>query len=190
VKRNLLSIVALVVLPAAATSAYGQASSESLRRTYDALFRVVSITDSISKANIHVCKERSLTYGFSHLLVNGEISPEVRAIWAGAFTINPAPTVIHVSPNGPAKLAGLQVNDVILSVNGDTWPEQIQEQTVFLKNLSDVKANQSRLTMKVRRAEDEHTLELTAELTCKIKSNLIPNANCGRRSEHAEFWPV
>ena len=174
-KGNLFSIAALAVLAAAATSAYGQASSESLRQTYDALFRVVSITDSISKANIHVCKERSLTYGFSHLFVNSETSPEVRTVWAAAFTINAAPTVIHVNPQGPAKLAGLQVNDEILSVNGYIWPEQVREQNVFLKNLSDAKANQSRLTIKVRRAEDEHTLELTAELTCKIKINIVPN---------------
>jgi len=174
-KRNLLSIAALSVLAAAATSVYGQASSESLRQTYDALSRVVSITDNISKANIHVCKERSLTYGFSHLFVNSETSPEVRTIWAAAFTINAAPTIIHVNPKGPAKLAGLQVNDAILSVNGDIWPEQIREQTVFLKNLSDAKANQPRLIIKVRRAEDEHTLELIAELTCKIKINITPS---------------
>jgi predicted Zn-dependent protease len=57
----------------------------------------------------------------------------------------------------------------------DIWPEQVREQNVFLKSLSDAKANQSRLTIKVRRAEDEHTLELNAELTCKIKINIVPN---------------
>jgi predicted Zn-dependent protease len=103
----------------------------------------------------------------------------VRTIWAAAFAVNAAPTVIYVDPQGPAKLAGLQVNDAILSVNGDIWPEQIREQTVFLKNLSDAKANQPRLVIKVRRAEDEHTLELTAELTCKIKINVIPNEKFG-----------
>jgi predicted metalloprotease with PDZ domain len=61
----------------------------------------------------------------------------VRSIWAAAFAVNAAPTVIYVDPQGPAKLAGLQVNDAILSVNGDIWPEQVQEQNVFLKNLSD-----------------------------------------------------
>ena len=177
--RNLLSIAALAVLAAVATSASGQASSESLRQTYDALHRVASIKHHISKANIHACIERSLTYGFSHLSINGEVAPEVRTIWAAAFAVNAAPTVIYVDPQGPAKLAGLQVNDAILSVNGDIWPEQIREQTVFLKNLSDAKANQPRLIIKVRRAEDEHTLELTAELTCKIKINVIPNEKFG-----------
>jgi Zn-dependent protease with chaperone function len=172
VKRNLLSIAALA---AAATSASGQSSSESLRRTYDALHRVTSIKHHISKANIHVCTERTHNYGFSYLAVNDKVAPETRSIWAAVFTMNSAPTVIYVDPKGPGKHAGLQINDTIISVNGNIWPEQTPEQTIFIKNLSDAIANQSRLIIKVRRAEDEHTLELTAEPTCNIRINLIPS---------------
>ncbi len=180
-KRNLLSIAALAAL---ATSAFGQASSESLRQTYDTLNRIVSVTEDISKANIHVCKERSLTYGFSYFFINGDAAPEVRTVWAAAFAINAAaPTVIHVNPKGPAKRAGLQVNDVIVAVNGNIWPDQTMEQGVFLNNLSDAKANHPLLTIKVRRAGDEHTLELTSELTCNIKVTLFTseksNASAG-----------
>jgi len=89
--------------------------------------------------------------------------------------MNSAPTVIYVDPKGPGKHAGLQINDTIISVNGNIWPEQTPEQTIFIKNLSDAIANQSRLIIKVRRAEDEHTLELTAEPTCNIRINLIPS---------------
>jgi hypothetical protein len=179
-KINLLFFAAFA---AAATSASGQTSSESLRQTYGALHRVVSIKENISKANISVCKERNLTYGFSHLSISSATAPEVRAVWAAAFATDAEPTVIYVNPKGPASRAGLQVNDAILSVNGDYWPEQFQEQTVFLKSLSDAKAHQERIAIKVRRAAEEHTLELTAEPTCDIRINVIPseksNASAG-----------
>jgi Zn-dependent protease with chaperone function len=178
--RNLLSIAALA---AAATSASGQTSSESLRQTYDALHRVTSIKHHISKANIHVCSERRLTFGFHYVSINEGVAPEVRAIWVAAFAMNSSPTVIYVDPRGPGKHAGLQVNDAILSVNGSVWPEQAREQAAFLKVLSDAISDQPRLIVKVRRAEDEHTLELTGELTCDIRIKLT-------RSEKSNAFAV
>jgi hypothetical protein len=172
VKRILISIAALAV---AATSASEQGSSESLRRTYDALHRVASIKHHISKSNIHVCIERRLNYGFSYTTINDEVAPEVRSIWAATFTINSAPTVIYVDPKGLGKHAGLKVNDTILSVNDKIWPKQPREQTTFIKDVSDAMAHQSRLIIKVRRADDEHTLELIGEPTCDIKIKLIPS---------------
>lgn len=163
------------VLAAAATSLFAQTPSDALRQTYDALHRVISLTERISKANIDVCKKRKFTYGFSHLAITGEVAPEVRTMWAATFPINSSPTVIYVDPQGPAARAGLQIKDAIISVNGGVWPEQMPAQTVFLKNLTDAKAAQARFSMVVRRNGDDLAIEMAADLVCDINVNLITN---------------
>lgn len=166
----------------AATSLFAQTSSDSLRKTYDALHRVISIKERISKANIDVCKKRTFTYGFSHLSLSGDVAPEVRTMWAATFPTSSSPTVIYVDPKGPAARAGLQASDAIISVNGGVWPEQSREQIVFLKGLSDVKATEPRLSMVVGRKGDDLAIEMTADLVCDINVKLITNE---KTSAHA-----
>jgi S1-C subfamily serine protease len=98
------------------------------------------------------------------LLLAASPSPE-RPGWFGlGFAYHPPAgknggwmQVLTISPNGPAALAGLEIRDVIISIDGK--PLQEREETQILTRLSLCKAGR-KVTLGVLRADRRLTLIL------------------------------
>lgn len=171
--------LAIAVAAGTALPAHAQDSANSLRETYAALHRVSSIAARVFKENIHACPKTRFSYGFTHVATSRSASLSTQALWKAAFSAEDVPTVIFVDPEGPAARAGLQVADLIISVNGHPWPEQPAEQTHYVEALAAAKNTQPDLTMSVRRNGRDMSIKLTADLTCDIKVNLVASERLG-----------
>lgn len=176
-KRTLLFIGLFLTLCSTVNAA--PTSAEDLRQTYAGLHRVISIAQSIFRANLKYCKNERGYFGFSYVAVSQNATSEDRALWAEALNAKEIPSVIFILPNGAADHAGLRIGDLVVSVNGKSWPTEVAKQDMFEKYLADLVNSQSSLRLIARRNNEDVPILITADNSCDVNINFVPNNRTG-----------
>lgn len=179
-KKTLLLIV--LSLAFCSTAGATPTTAESLRQTYNGLFRTVSIAQTIFKANLQSCNKLGKEFGFTPVLINQRTTPEERKLWAEAFNAQEIPSVLAISPNGAANRAGLRIGDKIISVNDTAWSITAANQDIFIQKIKELQSSHpSSTTMRltVHRDNNDIPLVLTADDTCDVRINFRPNNKTG-----------
>lgn len=122
-RRKLIALVLLPLLAAAADSGPQATIDSGLAALRQADTRVATITYRLATANLALCPDKAPQAG---LLLHD--AAQYRGAWrAGAerlFGLKRGPGVTAVVPGGPADRAGLEVDDILLSINGQPVARQ------------------------------------------------------------------
>lgn len=173
-KRTFLFIALFLTLCPSANAT--PTSAEDLRKEYNGLHRVISVAQSIFKANLTYCNGERRYFGFSYVAVSHNATSQDRTLWSEALQAREIPSVIFVLPNGAADHAGLRIGDLVVSVNGKPWPAEEANQDMFVKYFSEQMRSSLNLRLIARRNNEEIPVLITADNSCDININFVPNS--------------
>lgn len=136
-----------------------KARAKELRRVEDIAFR-------IEVANQDLCADRRPRLGLDWQTPEA-FDARTRAAAVEAYRLGDGLTVTRLVAGGPAAAAGLQVGDVVVSLNGEAPPARKDAAERFTKRLAAVIGQSTApVTLVVRRAGQELPITMTPVLSC------------------------
>jgi Zn-dependent protease with chaperone function len=150
--------------------------------------RVQGIAFRLEVANQDMCADRAPRLGITWANAD-DFAPKFRDAAVDVLRLADGLTLIEVIPGSPAAAAGLQEGDALVSVNGEAAPTGKTATAKFGKRLEQIMGQSTTpLTLVVRRAGVEQTVEVTPVMACAYavvveESNSI-NAYADGRAIH------
>ncbi len=121
----------------------------------------------ILKAGLPLCKDRVTTSNIGIAISNKyEFDDEYRDTAMLMFDLGEPLKLIHVYKNSPAEAAGLKKGDVIISLNGEDSPTGNNARKKFIKSIRDESKENSNLSFKVRRGQEDRIISVATIETC------------------------
>jgi hypothetical protein len=148
--------------------------------------RVADVAYRIVTANVALCADQAPQAGL--VLQDAlEFSPRLRAAARAAFHLDERPTVDAVAAQGPAALAGLQPDDVLLAIDDEPLsppePSDASGPDARPASYAPIEAAQARITaalrggaatITVRRADATLRLALVGQPGCAYDAQVLP----------------
>jgi membrane-associated protease RseP (regulator of RpoE activity) len=145
--------------------------------------RVHEIAFRIEVANQDLCPERAPRVGV-HWATSDDYPVKTRDAAIEALRLGDGPTLTEVLRSGPAAAAGLQVGDVVVSINGEAVPIGRDATTKLDKRLHEVIGQSTApIRLEVRRAGQIETIAVTPVLACAYPAVMEDSEEVNARAD-------
>lgn len=150
--------------------------------------RVAAIGHRLAVASRDLCADRQWLPGLAvHDL--SQYDADYRPAAIRAFGLDAGPAVLALAPGGPAELAGLRLDDVLLAADGRDLPRGASarqgsfEAMERILDALDAAFADGAAELSVLRAGARLTLHVTAEQGCATRFQLIPSRRLNARAD-------
>lgn len=170
---------------AAAAPDPGEASLVAVRDFYQ---RMTAAGHRLAVASLDLCAEREWLPGFA-LHDRSQYDDGLRPAASRIFAFEAGPSVLALAPGGPAERAGLRLNDILVSIDGEALPralpgregtfDQMERMLVVVdRGFADGAAE-----LGVQRGADRLTLAVRAEQGCASRFQLVEGTRRNARAD-------
>jgi hypothetical protein len=181
-----LAPVALAAAVPPPTAPTAEAQSLVALRVLDQ--RVAAIGHRLATRNLDLCRERQFLPGFAlHDL--SQYGPAYRPAAIQAFGLDAGPGVLALVPDGPAARAGIQIDDVLLSVDGAPLPRgapgprQNFDQAERILGAIEAAFADGRAEIEIRRDGQSRRVPVAGETGCASRFQLVPSGALNARAD-------
>lgn len=170
----------LLVVGAGGGAAGQEAADQSLLAMRALDQRVATIGHRLAVRGRDLCTTRSNLPGFAlHDL--SQYGADYRAAASRAFGLDAGPAVLALVPDGPAERAGLRLDDVLLSLDGQALPrgdpgrDRSFERMAQILDALDAAFADGRAEVEIARAGARRSLSIGTEPGCATRFQLLPS---------------
>jgi hypothetical protein len=159
--------------------------------------RLRNIFHRISVSNMSLCKKQSAQDGMLVRIAPGPLAPDFRAASVAAYGLGKYPKIGLIVPNSPAALAGFQLGDEVLSLNGNMVPDNLATEmdakiwtssATALKDAWALAGRSPPVTVVVLRDGRQHSISLNAKMGCDLNAYLTPSRAINASNTGTNIW--
>jgi len=183
---GLAGAIAASLLPGVSWGQTGTAQSLVAMRALDQ--RVATIGHRLAVANLDLCSQRMNQPGFAvHDL--SQYGAEFRAAAIAAFGLDAGPGVLALVPGSPAEQGGLRLDDVLLSVDGQSLAGAGPQRSRTFDRMAEIldtletAFTDGSAEIEVRRAGARRSLHIGSEPGCVTRFQLIPSRRLNAQAD-------
>lgn len=187
-RRLFLGVLCLVACQQAPAKMDESRSEDEtvLQQFLDLNARLERIAYPILKANLSECPQVQDNLGvFVHTI--HDFPEDMRAIVRDKLGLNDNPSIRHVLPGSPAKMAGLTAGDKILAINDVNMIEGGQAR-LFFETVGRSEFSKGQVSIKINRAGHIETVILSPEKICSYSVQLLFSGDLNAYTNGDDIW--